>query len=333
MNKFILKKLFNLEAFNEYLKAAQETNQFTNYGMAVQYLEQRARRMLKIDDSKAVIATNNGSTALHAIIYAMSRQDEKAYRVSTQDFTFPCNSQGPASGPIVVDIDHNLQIDLNDQYLSQYSDMVIVTNCFGHLQNLDYIVENTINKGKKLIFDNAATPYSFWNGTNSCNLGNASFISLHHTKPIGFGEGGLVIIDKEYEESVRIACNFGLVNGAFNERAGNFKMSELAAAGVLQWWDSFNSDIEVIQKQYLNNYYKELYALRDIDCFTFLHQAGEDEIFFPNCLPLIHKEPVNVNAYPDMDVKKYYYPLRGFANSQYVYDRIICFPITRGING
>jgi dTDP-4-amino-4,6-dideoxygalactose transaminase len=55
-------------------------------------------------------------------------------------------------------------------------------------------------------------------GTNSCNLGNASFISLHHTKPIGFGEGGLVIIDKEYEESVRIACNFGLVNGAFNER-------------------------------------------------------------------------------------------------------------------
>jgi hypothetical protein len=28
--------------------------------------------------------------------------------------------------------------------------MVIVTNCFGHLQNLDYILENTINKGKKV---------------------------------------------------------------------------------------------------------------------------------------------------------------------------------------
>jgi hypothetical protein len=46
--------------------------------------------------------------------------------------------------------------------------------------------------------------------------------------------------------------------------AGNFKMSELAAAGILQWWDSF--DIDSLQKQYLDNYYKELYALRDIDC-------------------------------------------------------------------
>jgi dTDP-4-amino-4,6-dideoxygalactose transaminase len=328
MNKFILKKSFNLEAFDSYLKAARDTNQFTNYGMAVQLLEQRARIVLKIDDSKAIIATNNGSTALHAIIYAMSRQDNKSYRVATQDFTFPCNSQGPAGGPIVVDVDANIQIDLNDQYLSQYADMVIVTNCFGHLQNLDYILENT--KGKKVIFDNAASPYSFWRGTNSCNLGNASFISLHHTKPLGFGEGGLVIIDKEYEESVRIACNFGLVNGAFNERGGNFKMSELAAAGILQWWDSF--DIDSLQKQYLDNYYKELYALRDIDCAVFPHLADNSEIFFPNCLPLIHKQPVGIVNYPDRDVKKYYYPLRGFANSQYVYDRIMCFPITRGIN-
>jgi dTDP-4-amino-4,6-dideoxygalactose transaminase len=77
MNKFILKKSFNLETFDSYLKAARDTNQFTNYGMAVQLLEQRARIVLKIDDSKAIIATNNGSTALHAIVYAMSRQDNK----------------------------------------------------------------------------------------------------------------------------------------------------------------------------------------------------------------------------------------------------------------
>ena len=108
-------------------------------------------------------------------------------------------------------------------------------------------------------------------------------------------------------------------------------MSELAAAGILQWWDSF--DIDSLQKQYLDNYYKELYALRDIDCAVFPHLADNSEIFFPNCLPLIHKQPVWIINYPDRDVKKYYYPLRGFANSQYVYDRIMCFPITRGING
>ena len=116
MNNFILKKSFNLQSFDSYLIAAKETNQFTNYGMAVQFLEEEARRMLKIEDSKAVIATNNGSTALHAIIYAMSRQDNKSYRVATQDFTFPCNSQGPAEGPIVVDVDANIQIDLKRVY-------------------------------------------------------------------------------------------------------------------------------------------------------------------------------------------------------------------------
>jgi hypothetical protein len=56
MNNFILKKSFNLQSFDSYLIAAKETNQFTNYGMAVQFLEEEARRMLKIEDSKAVIA-------------------------------------------------------------------------------------------------------------------------------------------------------------------------------------------------------------------------------------------------------------------------------------
>ena len=54
------------------------------------------------------------------------------------------------------------------------------------------------------------------------------------------GEGGLVIIDKEYEEAVRRACNYGKVGEQFNERSGNFKMSEFSAAGILQYWDQFD---------------------------------------------------------------------------------------------
>ena len=82
----------------------------------------------------------------------------------------------------------------------------------------------------------------FITGTNSCNLGNASFISLHHTKPLGFGEGGLAIVDKHLEEQVRIACNFGFVDRKFNERGSNFKISEISAAAILQYWDTFNID-------------------------------------------------------------------------------------------
>ena len=96
--------------------------------------------------------------------------------------------------------------------LANSGKLFIVTNCFGHLQDLDRILHFLLKYDKLVIFDNAATPYSFYNGVNSCNLGNASFISLHHTKPIGFGEGSLAIVDKHLEEQVRIACNFGFID-------------------------------------------------------------------------------------------------------------------------
>ena len=49
MIPFLIKKQLNSDRFNEYLITANTTNQFTNYGYAVQLLEQRARDMLKID--------------------------------------------------------------------------------------------------------------------------------------------------------------------------------------------------------------------------------------------------------------------------------------------
>ena len=58
MIPFTIKKQLDSNRFNEYLLTANTTNQFTNYGYAVQLLEERARTMLKIDDSKVVIATS-----------------------------------------------------------------------------------------------------------------------------------------------------------------------------------------------------------------------------------------------------------------------------------
>ena len=327
MTNFILKKSFNLDRFNYYLESAIQSNQFTNYGAAVQQLEQRAKTNLRIDDSKAVIATSSGSSALNAIVYAISRHDSINYRVSTQDFTFPCNSQGAAEGAIIADLDNSLQCNVLDDMVQNYSNMVIITNCFGHLQNLTYLQEHPTNLDKKLILDNAATPFSFWKGTNSCNIGNASFISLHHTKPIGFGEGGLVVIDKEYEQAVRTAINFGIIDNAFNERGGNFKMSELAAAGVLQWWDSFDNNMEQLALDFTDRYYRARYEHRNLEGIVFTHHADEEDIFFPNCLPFIHENVTSIDNYKEYDARKYYHPLRGLSNSTYVYDRITCMGI------
>ena len=331
MIPFILRKQLDSYRFNEYLLTANTTNQFTNYGYAVQHLEERARTMLKIDDSKAVIATANGTCALDAILYGIETYDKEVCRVSTQALTFPSNCLGKAQGPIITDITAHCNMNLDDEYLLKYSNTVIVTNIFGHLQNFKEIISKTKGRNKKLIIDNAATPYSFWDGTNSCNLGTASYISLHHTKPIGFGEGGLVVIDKKYEESVRIACNFGKHDVICNEQGGNFKMSELSAAGILQWWDQFN--IDDMQEIFMTNYNTLRYEMREENGdFWFNHTS---DTWFPTCLPFIHNSPVEEvsGEFKSREFKKYYKPLNNsHAISNLVYNNIMCIALTNGVD-
>ena len=331
MIPFILRKQLDSNRFNEYLLTANTTNQFTNYGYAVQLLEERARTMLKIDDSKAVIATSSGTSALDAILYGIETYDKEVCRVSTQAFTFPSNCLGKAQGPIITDITAYCNMNLDDEYLLKYSDTVIVTNIFGHLQDFKEIITKTEGRDKKLLIDNAATPYSFWKGTNSCNLGTASYISLHHTKPIGFGEGGLVIIDKKYEESVRIACNFGKHDTICNEQGGNFKMSELSAAGILQWWDQFN--IDDMQEIFMTNYNTLRYEMREENGdFWFNHTS---DTWFPTCLPFVCNSPVEEvsGEFKSREFRKYYKPLNdSHAISNLVYSNIMCMALTIGVD-
>jgi dTDP-4-amino-4,6-dideoxygalactose transaminase len=73
MKTFVSKKSIDYEKLKKYLEPAHNTNQFSNWGWAVSELERRAREMLQIDDSKAIIATCSGAAALHAIIFAIQR--------------------------------------------------------------------------------------------------------------------------------------------------------------------------------------------------------------------------------------------------------------------
>ena len=125
MNSFIHFKPFDYIKFAHYLESAVATNQFSNYGASVHLLESRARDMLKISPDKAVIATNNGASALHAMLLAIKRKDGNN-SIFTQDFTFPCNMQGPADSCIVIDLDEDYQIDLQHELL--HAEQAIITS-------------------------------------------------------------------------------------------------------------------------------------------------------------------------------------------------------------
>lgn len=319
MYSFVQKKHLDKEKLLNHLKIAENTNQYANYGYAVQLLESEAKKRLKISKEKAVIAVNNGTAALHTALLAL-KQYTGLYKIASQDFTFPSGVQGVVTDYEIVDFDYKLNFNFDQINNSHIS---IVTNIFGHLQDIDLIIEKAKQHKQVLIFDNAATPYSFWKNSNICNYGFASFISLHHTKPIGFGEGGLLIIDKEYEELARQTICFGKSdNKSFSRNASNFKMSEISAAAILQWWDQI--DFADLASIYRKNYFNSLtqieggYAYPSID--------KHSDTFFPSCLPVIHHESSYTS---NTEIKKYYKPLKGLPVSQNLYERILCYPITQ----
>jgi len=286
--------------------------------------------MFEIEDSKAIIATSSGTSAIHAILHAIFREHQKDFRVGTQDFTFASNSIGPAEGPIVCDILPDTQANLDDEYIRDHVDLMIITNCFGHVQDLDEISAKTEGRGKILIYDNATVPYTFYKGRNSLNYGTASYLSLHTTKLIGMGEGGLVVIDKEYEEQVRRACNYGKIGEKFNERSGNYKMSEFSAAGILQFWDQF--DFKELRKRVVDNYFDLRYMLRNEDG-SFWPNFGDDDDdkFFPAWCPFVYEDAdkSNHSEYNGISCKKYYHPLRGYPVSTEIYNRIMCYSVAK----
>ena len=72
--------------------------------------------------------------------------------------------------------------------------------------------------------------------------------------------------------------NFGFVDRKFNERGSNFKISEVSAAAILQYWDTFN--IETLKDKILDSYFDELFKLNSQDMGDILPNHADDNIFY-----------------------------------------------------
>ena len=140
---WLTKKQINYDYLVEALSNSTRTNQFSNFGPANNLLENIARKKLKISDDYDIIACSSGTGALHAIIHTFQTIKETHLRTANQAFTFPSNGQGPCQGSIFVDFDNEFNFDLADKHL-EHANIIIVTNVFGHLQNLTKMVKQKL---------------------------------------------------------------------------------------------------------------------------------------------------------------------------------------------
>ena len=333
--KWIAKKNIDTRIVEELLEEPLKTNQFTNGGINVLKLENFIKDKFRIDNNKSVIVVTNGSVALHSITKGIEYYEKKELQWATQSFTFPPSAQGNLSNVKIIDIDNKGGLDLDKLDSSIHG--IIVTNIFGNLVNIEKYESYCKKHNIFLLFDNAATCYSFYNGKNSLNYGNGCTISFHHTKPFGFGEGGAIIVDKKYEENIRKLNNFGigLTENYYVREGNNNKMSEISAVYILQYLRN-NFERIIQHHNTLYNYFKELVIKNNVS----------DYILFPNyfehgvisCICILYKnieksyKVLKKLQNNNIEARKYYIPLNHDKRSNEFYNKIICIPCNLDIS-
>lgn len=335
---WVRQKTPRMDVVSKFLEHPIATNQFTNGGWCVAELERRAQLLLRIGQEKAVIAVTNGAVALNAIAAAIdaTRSSGKVQHYATQAFTFPCSAQQEFSGrTTIVDVTEDGDLDL--ALVPEDCDGLVVTNVFGCVGNVDrYVAWQRAKPNRVLLFDNAASPMTFLkDGTNICSLGTASIVSLHHTKPIGFGEGGFAIVDKALEPTFRRMINFGFDRMQalpWHPQACNGKMSEIAAAFILDMWEQHFDTIREQHKATLQHFrevakhHTHWRLLLDKEALQFEHDV------FASAICIIFSEEHDAIAFRDkarnngIDVRQYYRPLNDSHNTVSLYNRIACVP-------
>lgn len=319
---------------SERLKHSFSINQLTNYGPLVRELELYFTQEFKLSSDKVVIVVNNAALGLNALVGGINWAKKKKLRYATQAYTFPCSCQGELQESLIVDIDDEYGPDLSE--VPSEIDGLIVTNLFGNVGNIQKYLDWAQQNEKILLFDNATVPFTQYHGKNVLDYGVGSIVSLHHTKPIGFGEGGLVIVDRQYESYVRKCVNFGfdVHQGVvtWHPYGTNCKMSEISAAFILSYLKSHK---ERLLKHYSEMYQKFSEKLKGIPGVRLFPNHGEDP--FVSCFALILENPVTLGVLSDYELnsitaKKYYTPLAPLPKSTYLYDHILCLPCHLGVN-
>jgi dTDP-4-amino-4,6-dideoxygalactose transaminase len=319
MIKFINKIPVNFERVTELIKNSERIGQMTNDGPVKKMLDKKLHSLLNLSDNKRVLSLSNGTSSLHLIIRYLDIKYKSKLRWATTDFTFPCIMQ--ADRPVYV-----LDIDINDGSPIDIDwdkfDAIVITNLFGTYVDIKKFQSECKKRNKILIFDNASSPLSTLDGKNICDF-EISFGSLHHTKIIGFGEGGFLVCDvSDYEVLNRLA-NFGFdIDRNWHPLGSNYKISDVQSAFILQNIENFNLDA------YLNFQNKIVSMVNKLDnCQIFNYKEGT---VYGN-LPIVFYKPTSHLKLRDLGIEanKYYKPLTGLENSKWLYERIVNLPISQ----
>jgi len=272
----------SIRSWIKLLKAPYKSKTFTNGGRLAASAEELMANWN--GESRSGYLCSSNTSGLIVTLIALGAQHKK---VLLSNFTFPATMQSvfAAGGiPILCDVDPStweLSVEKIENTRKVHPDIKIIlhTRVFGFIRDLSAIVNYCKNNALTLIIDSAAAFPVHQIKTSIMDAEVVEVFSLHATKPLGIGEGGLAIGSYDNIQKIRKAGNFGLEKSSETFSDGiNAKADEFLAARAIAAFEKFKSGGKLRQK-----FAKELLEeLKPIKKITLPEHTGDTSwSFFP----------------------------------------------------
>tara|TARA_Y100000589_G_scaffold313573_1_gene335039 strand:- start:700 stop:1809 length:1110 start_codon:yes stop_codon:yes gene_type:complete len=257
-----------------YLAEIDSNRWYSNYGPLEQRLRSRFADMFSVEYQN-IVMTSSGTLGLAMALREASAGEGGLCLMPS--FTFVASAHAVVAAgltPFFLDVepeswtlDQNLVLEALDN-LSQPVRAILAVAPFGTPLDIEIWDELAAKTGIPVVIDSAA-------GIDSAQAGQSPVvISLHATKPLGIGEGGLIMCrDRNRAEALFQHGNFGFREKRLAEGAGfNGKMSEYSAAvahAALDAWPELRCGLRERAVQFRH-------ALSNVDGISLVPESEKD---------------------------------------------------------
>ncbi len=238
MISYFIPDMPSTERLIPYLKEIEENHWYSNFGpLYHRFKERLAHECISGIDPERLTLVSSGTSAIELALKNLGLKPGS--KVLTSSFTFPATVEAILNAglkPVVCDVDRDswlLTPEIAERNIL-HNDIVAVVPvaAFGMPVSSEDWASFHNNTGLPVVVDAAA---AIMNQSINENIYYA--FSLHATKPIGVGEGGVIVSpEKSKAEAIRKMANFGFEAGRIINNTGtNAKISEYhCAVGLAQ---------------------------------------------------------------------------------------------------
>ena len=325
--KFVEAKPLDMALVTELLDECAAVNQWANFGPLYSRLVEEYAAHMSLGPDLALTPCANAGIALEMVARTLAADAGKPQlRWIGSAFSFKNLGRGYFTDMQILDCDDQGLLDLAalEAVPSDDYDGFIVTNPFGMASDFDRFIRFAEATGKKLVIDNAAgldrsIPPWPW-----------QVFSLHHTKPYGFGEGGLVLSPATAKDFLRLLINYDRIPDAPAYWLNNGKISDVACAFLIArlrtsgtWEQSY-----LEQRERINALFVVAGAV------SLLPVEGAPP---SNSLPVLFGQEIDEDklgqAVLNVDIARQYPPLAPLPRVSGIYRQLINYPVHPDLNG